>query len=128
MNPVFWKLHGWVDDCIGAWQAAHDAAHPGQVQPKVARGIPWYAPGPWVVKADPFDWPGAGDSGGHHHGEHGHAGDEEAALEQVIALLKAVDGRAEPTPASAIEGEIRHMSGRRLSGFARFAIPDQWED
>jgi hypothetical protein len=27
VNPVFWRLHSWVDDCISIWQAAHEAAH-----------------------------------------------------------------------------------------------------
>ncbi|MEL6957480.1 MAG: hypothetical protein AAGL89_00845 [Pseudomonadota bacterium] len=22
VNPYFWKLHGWIDDCIGHWEAA----------------------------------------------------------------------------------------------------------
>jgi hypothetical protein len=126
VNPIFWKLHGWVDDCIGAWQVAHDAAHPGQVKPQEVRGIPWYAPGPWVLKANPFDWPGAGTSHGHHGGgHHGHAGDEQKTLEQVIAMLKEVNDRSEPTPTAAVEAVGRTRPGRRLSGFARFAIPEQ---
>lgn len=24
VNPYFWKLHGWIDDCIGHWEAAND--------------------------------------------------------------------------------------------------------
>jgi hypothetical protein len=46
VNPILWKLHGWIDDCIGVWQAAQDAAHPGQVKQQAVRGIPWYVPGP----------------------------------------------------------------------------------
>jgi hypothetical protein len=46
VNPILWKLHGWIDDCIGVWQAAQDAAHPGQVKQQEVRGIPWYVPGP----------------------------------------------------------------------------------
>lgn len=120
VNPVFWRLHGWVDDCIGAWQAAHDAAHPGEVVPCIVRGIPWYAPGPWVLKADPFDWPGAEHSHGHggHGGHGGHADAEQKTLEQVMAILKEVNERPEPLPSAF--GEARP----RLPGFARFAIPD----
>lgn len=25
VNPYFWKLHGWIDDCIGLWEEANDA-------------------------------------------------------------------------------------------------------
>lgn len=33
VNPVFWKLHGWIDDRIGAWARANNLAF-----------IPWRAP------------------------------------------------------------------------------------
>jgi hypothetical protein len=116
VNPIFWKLHGWVDDCIGVWFAAHEAAHPGQIQQQEVRGISWFAPGPWVLKADPFDWPGAGDS--HDHGSHhgGHNGNEVVTLEQVMALLKEINDRP-PLTAEAFE---KRSPARRLPGFARF--------
>ena len=110
VNPIFWKLHGWVDDCIDAWFAAHEAAHPGQIQKQEVRGIPWFAPGSWVLKADPFDWPGAGDDHGHEEHLAGYHGDELATLKQVMAILKEVNDRP------SAEG----ISPRRLSGFARF--------
>lgn len=125
VNPIFWKLHGWVDGCIGVWQAAHDATHPGQVRTQEVRGIPWFATGPWVLKADPFDWPGADGSHGHGHGgghggHGGHAGDEEKTLEQVIVLLKEIAERPEATEAVG-----RPRAARRLSGFARFSVLEQ---
>jgi hypothetical protein len=116
VNPIFWKLHGWVDDCIGVWQAAHDAAHPGQVELREVRGIPWYAPGPWVLKSDPFDWPGAGSSQSHGHG--GHTGGEEETLERVVAILKEVNDR--PETRAVLAERIRDR--RRLPGFARFSV------
>jgi hypothetical protein len=115
VNPLFWKLHGWVDDCVGVWFAAHEAAHPGQIQQQEIRGISWFAPGPWVLKADPFDWPGAGDSHGHggHYG--GHNGNEVTTLEQVMAILKEINDR----PSLAAFEALRPP--RRLPGFARFS-------
>jgi hypothetical protein len=130
VNPIFWKLHGWVDDCIGAWEAAHNATHPGQIHPQDVRGIPWFAPGPWVLKSDPFDWPGAGDAHGHDHGHHHaiaaheHGGNEQQTLEKVMAVLKEVDERPAPTPTAAVAAADRARPGRGLSGFARFAIPE----
>lgn len=122
VNPIFWKLHGWVDDCIEVWQAAHDAAHPGQVRPQEVRGIPWYVPGPWILKADPFDWPGAGDT--HSHGDGGgHTSDEQNMLEEVMRILKEVnDRRPEVTHAAVAEVLITPIPARRLPGFARFSI------
>lgn len=117
VNPLFWKLHGWVDDCIAVWFAAHEAAHPGQVKPAEVRGVQWFAPGPWVLKSEPFDWPGASDHehGGHHGGHSGHGHDEIAQLEQVIALLKEVDAR----PSISVAAAELMAPRRRLSGFAR---------
>jgi hypothetical protein len=123
VNPIFWKLHGWVDDCIGVWAAAHEAAHSGQVRPQEVRGIPWFARGPWVLKADPFDWPGAGGSHGHEGGHGGHDGDEQQTLEQVMAILKEVNDR--PEPAAAAVGRARPE--RRLPGFARFSVLESEE-
>ncbi len=120
VNPLFWKLHGWVDDCIGAWFAAHEAAHPSQVRPQEVRGIPWFAQGSWVIKADPFDWPGAGvshDSGGHHGGHHVN---EVTTLEQVMAILKEVKDRPSPTAVAFVGSR----PSRRLHGFARFSDVD----
>jgi hypothetical protein len=123
VNPIFWKLHGWVDDCIGVWAAAHEAAHPGQVRPQEVRGIPWFAPGPWVLKADPFDWPGAGGGHGHGGGHGGHPGEEQQTLEQIMAILKEVNDRPEP----AVEAVGRVRSERRLPGFARFSVVESEE-
>jgi hypothetical protein len=119
VNPLFWKLHGWVDDCIAVWFAAHEAAHPGQIKPAEVRGVQWFAPGPWVLKFNPFDWPGAGDHGHGqpHDGHGGHGHDEVARLEQVIALLKEIDAR----PSVAAAEHIAPM--RSLSGFARSFSP-----
>jgi hypothetical protein len=117
VNPLFWKLHGWVDDCIGVWFAAHEATHPGQIQQQEVRGIPWFAPGPWVLKANPFDWPAA--EGSHDHsGQHGgHNDNERATLEQVMAILQEINNR--PSAAVAAFGITR--PSRRLPGFARFS-------
>lgn len=117
VNPVFWKLHGWVDDCVNAWKAAHDALHPRQVEAADVRGIAWFKQGPWVVKADPFDWPGAGQTmhgghGGHHGGGHGDT--ETATLEKAMAILKEVAER--PGPAAVLSSGRRN---RHVPGFAQ---------
>lgn len=142
VNPLFWRLHGWVDDCIDRWYQAHESAHPGMVKRAEVRGIAWFEPGPWVIKADPFDWPGAGhghgghgghgdhghgghDHGGHGHGGHGqgghggHGGDEIATLEKVMALLKEIDAR--PTE-GGLKAAQAFTATRRLPGFARFLV------
>ncbi|MET9760717.1 hypothetical protein ABZ016_16875 [Streptomyces sp. NPDC006372] len=46
VNPIFWKLHGWVDARIDDWMAANELTGP----------VPWS-----------FDPPWSGPTGGHHH-------------------------------------------------------------
>ena len=115
VNPIFWKLHGWVDNCIDAWFRAHEGAHPGVVKPCKVREIPWFETGSWVVKADPFDWPHPKDGHGG-HGGHGGA-DEVRDLESVMARLKEIAGRA--PSAGAVAPATEH---RRTGLLARRAV------
>jgi hypothetical protein len=77
VHPVFWRLHGWIDDRIGEWAAAHA----GRVQPRTVEGIPWFAAdGQLVLAEDPFSGPSA---------HHGHGGDAEIrAMEEVMAIMQ----------------------------------------
>ncbi|MEU0946873.1 hypothetical protein ABZ379_29660 [Streptomyces canus] len=49
VNPLFWKIHGWVDARIDDWMAANNLQGP----------VPWS-----------FDPPWSGPAGGHDHGHH----------------------------------------------------------
>jgi len=118
VNPLFWRLHGWVDECIEAWFTAHQEAHAGEVVRKQIRGIAWFEEGAWVVKKDPFDWPGAG--GAHGHGQHSHGhGTELETLLRVVDLLREIGERQ---PAAA---ELRAAAPRRMPGFARASLDFQ---
>ena len=57
VNPVFWRLHGWVDDRIEEWFNAHEASHPGEIERYDYKGIPWFKPGKWVKASELFYWP-----------------------------------------------------------------------
>lgn len=57
VNPLFWRLHGWVDDRIEDWYRAHEDIHPGQVVRTVKGGISWFHPGRWVQVKHPWVWP-----------------------------------------------------------------------
>lgn len=61
VNPVFWMFHGWIDDRIEDWFRAHERLHPGEVERRIVKGVPWFAPGRWVEVADP--WLGASPYG-----------------------------------------------------------------
>jgi hypothetical protein len=57
VNPVFWRLHGWIDDRINDWAAAHEWSQPGSVRPVVLGGVKWFRPGKWVQVKYPWVWP-----------------------------------------------------------------------
>jgi hypothetical protein len=80
VNPLFWRLHGWVDDRIEDWFNAHDAARPGEVEPYEYQGISWFKPGKWVQGLKPFYWP-------EHHHDHEH--DHNDVMLEVMEIIKA---------------------------------------
>ncbi|KAA6459573.1 hypothetical protein DYQ86_15745 [Acidobacteria bacterium AB60] len=66
VNPIFWRLHGWIDDRIVDWAQAHEHYHPGSLEPRVLGGVDWFKPGKWVGVDYPWVWPrelGGIDSG-----------------------------------------------------------------
>jgi hypothetical protein len=89
VNPVFWRLHGWVDARVNDWFAAHEAEHSGDVQRADVDGTPWFAVGKWVGAADPWSGPmdmmHAMDSSS--NPAHHHPGDEVSRMEKVVAIL-----------------------------------------
>ncbi|MFG1945403.1 hypothetical protein [Nonomuraea sp. NPDC048826] len=106
VNPLFWRLHGWVDDRIEDWFEAHEAVAPGEIERTDHKGVPWFEAGKWVAVTEPFDWP---EGGHHHHGEHEH-GDEQAVA-VMLKVLKIVQGAQEPRTA---EGPAADALERRL--------------
>lgn len=79
VNPLFWKLHGWVDDRIEDWYNVHEAIHPGEIERYEIHGVKWFKPGKWVKVPKPFYWPE------HHH--HHHENDQE----EIDAMLKVLE-------------------------------------
>ncbi|CAN5268436.1 hypothetical protein BH10PLA2_BH10PLA2_11690 [soil metagenome] len=54
VNPVFWRLHGWIDNRINDWFDAHEAVHPGEISRSNLDGVPWFAKGKWVHTDAPW--------------------------------------------------------------------------
>ncbi|MFD8376290.1 hypothetical protein ACFV2Z_37005 [Streptomyces sp. NPDC059688] len=108
VHPVFWRLHGWVDDRIEDWYAAHDAAHPGEVIRDTVGGISWFAKGPWVSVETPWVGPAmaghaqGGHAGDHEHEGHGHPEYDVTVMQRVYDLIfkppEAADVTASGTP------------------------------
>jgi hypothetical protein len=78
VNPLFWRLHGWVDDRIEDWFNAHEAAQKGEIERYEYQGISWFKPGKWVQVEKPFYWPE------HHH-------DHPSDHEEIDTMLKVME-------------------------------------
>jgi hypothetical protein len=98
VHPIFWRLHGWVDDRINDWFDAHEAAHAGEVVSKEIDGISWFATGKWVAVENPWIGPISGHNhsnhnkhDGHgdqnHHDDHGDLNQEIKDMERVHQLI-----------------------------------------
>ncbi|KXZ24139.1 hypothetical protein AXI59_00155 [Bacillus nakamurai] len=57
VNPIFWRLHGWIDDRIEDWFQAHAAVHPEEIERSEIKGVPWFKRGKWVHIDHPWSGP-----------------------------------------------------------------------
>jgi hypothetical protein len=86
VNPVFWRLHGWVDDRIEEWFNAHEASHPGEIERYDYKGIPWFKPGTWVQASEPFYWPEH-----HHHNHHDHKSNDHSSVDNMLKVIEIIE-------------------------------------
>lgn len=98
VNPLFWRLHGWVDDRIDDWFKAQEAARPGNMKRRQLHGIDWFEVNPPLVIA-PEPYVGVSLDGGHHghagHGGHHGGGDQQAKeIETMLMVLAAIENDA----------------------------------
>jgi hypothetical protein len=87
VNPVFWRLHGWIDDRIEDWFNAHEVAHPGEIERYEYRGIPWFKPGKWVKASELFYWPEKND---HNHNHH-HEDNDEESVKNMLKVMEIIE-------------------------------------
>ncbi|SHF39572.1 hypothetical protein SAMN05444392_12029 [Seinonella peptonophila] len=91
VNPIFWRLHGWVDDRIEDWYYAHQHFHPGEIERIKKSGISWFKAGKWVLVKHPWVWPKT--LGGYlsHHG-HDMPGLREKRIESMKKVVRILYG------------------------------------
>jgi hypothetical protein len=87
VNPLFWRLHGWVNDRIEDWFNAHESMQPGEIQRRDYNGVSWFKPGKWVQVEKPFYWPE--EMHHHFHDLHNKNNDNEQKI--VENILKVMD-------------------------------------
>ena len=108
VNPIFWRLHGWVDDRIEDWYRAQEAVRPGVVKRKEVLGVDWFeADGKWVLAEEPWE----GLRSHHAHGRAGHHGGLELDVPTMQTALTIIFG-PEPTAALVPDAAPTLAAGR----------------
>lgn len=79
VNPIFWRLHKWVDSIIDEWFIAHNSFEQGRVKRKTIDGIPWFESTDWVENDSPWSAPSK------------HAHHDIPTMEKVFELLFPAD-------------------------------------
>jgi hypothetical protein len=107
VNPIFWRLHGWVNDRIEDWFNAHEASQPGEIERYEYQGVSWFKPGKWVLASKPFYWP-----------EHQHHKDgDQEAIDIMLKVLEIIKGA---TPSEMLRADISALRPRfGISSFMR---------
>ncbi|MGW4103666.1 hypothetical protein [Streptomyces sp. NPDC004976] len=95
VNPLFWKLHGWVDARIDDWMAANNLQGP----------VPWS-----------FDPPWSGPEGGPDHGHH--------AVTHLALRARPGSAEADALQArlSAMEATVEDLKRAGVREPARFPV------
>jgi hypothetical protein len=106
VNPLFWKLHGWVDDRIEDWFNAHEATHPGEIKRYEYKGVKWFKPGKWVQVLNPFYWP----ERQHHHD------DEQEEIDVMLKVMEIIKSLLQP---ESVDAETFKSSASGLMSFMR---------
>ncbi|MEU5039903.1 hypothetical protein [Streptomyces griseorubiginosus] len=101
VNPLFWKIHGWVDARIDDWMAANNLQGP----------VPWS-----------FDPPWSGPEGGHGH-DHGH-GHHPVAHLALRARPGSPEAEALHSRLRAMEATVEDLKRVGVTEPARFPLHD----
>jgi hypothetical protein len=103
VNPLFWRLHGWVDDRIEDWFNAHEASHPGEIERYEYQGVSWFKPGKWVQASKPFYWPED------HHHHHNDNNNDQQEIDNMLKVMKIIE---ESLPMDTMRADV----SKRLPG------------
>ncbi|WP_419211624.1 hypothetical protein ACNR9Q_12865 [Maribacter sp. X9] len=60
VNPIFWRIHKWVDSIIDEWFEAHNSLSQDRIKTKEINGVTWFEVGDWVDIDDPWSYPTEG--------------------------------------------------------------------
>jgi hypothetical protein len=132
VNPVFWRLHGWIDGRVDDWFKAQEASSPGRIKKRVLHGADWFEPNkPFVIADEPFVGVSLEGHGGHHdHGGHTHpAGNpQDAEIETMLKVMSLIehDGEQKSAPEAAGAPLAARVAPRKPSISMRFEMPGEF--
>lgn len=101
VNPLFWRLHGWVDDRIEDWFHAHESASPGEIERYEYDGISWFRPGKWVKVEKPFYWP----VDTHHHSHDDQNDDDHKTIDNILEVMNIIKAGLQKQVDEGLESE-----------------------
>jgi hypothetical protein len=96
VNPLFWRLHGWVDDRIEDWFNAHQLVHAGEIERHEIDGVSWFKKGNWVQVDKPFYWPSITHHNHHHDNDDSdnssneNNGDEQRTIDDILKVMDII--------------------------------------
>lgn len=131
VNPVFWRLHGWIDDRIEDWFNAQEASSPGRIRRRVLHGAEWFEPNsPFVIAEEPFVGVSLDDHSAHGgHGGHDHGSDPQAAeIQTMLKVMSLIEHDGEqPTRSVAAGGALdaTRAAVRKQPVSMRFEMPGE---
>jgi len=130
VNPIFWRLHGWVDDRVEEWFKAQQTSRPGQIRRRELHGANWFeVASPWVEVDEPFVGVSQGDHDhGNMHGDsgHHHSGVDHQAMEIEVMLkvMAAIENDDKPSTIMSLD-DLKSGRAHRARISMRFEEPGQ---
>ena len=105
VNPLFWRLHSWIDNRIHDWAEAHGT----DVQPTILpNGLPWFKPGPWVEVSDPW----TGPIGFVMAASSADSDEDVSTMEKVVRILA---GKVEDAPSAFLGDGMQPQASRMIT-------------
>ena len=115
VNPLFWRLHGWVDDRIEDWFNAHQATHPGEIERYEYQGVKWFKAGKWVQVPKPFYWP--------EHLHHQHDNNNQDEIDAMLKVMEII--RISIQGPETAKARFIHPEDSEINSFMRDIKPEK---
>jgi hypothetical protein len=119
VNPIFWHLHGWVDDRIEDWFGAQEIVRPGVIKRRKPYSGDWFeVDKKWVLNDEP--WEGARSAEGSRPHPRHEGMDHGGLIWDVPTRQKALTISYGPEASAAPLGAAEHARRTGRQGASTF--------